>query len=116
MIVVFEFTMDRGRVQAVHWEEGGCMVGKTLMQDGSIRDERREHCTDLSELTREVAGGQGQAYTAEVDDVRSAMKYLGKAADLAMMLPHVNVHADASRMDLPEIDDPSENIFKPGTI
>ncbi len=99
MVVIFEFTMDRGRVEAVHWEENGSMVGKVLAPDGSLNDERREHITHLSELAREVAGGQGQVYSAEVDDVRSALKYLGKSADLVQMLPFVDVHADAPPMD-----------------
>ena len=116
MVVIFEFTMGGERVEAVHWEEKGCMVGKVLAPDGTIKDERREHCPHLSDLAREVAGGQGQVYAAEVDDVRSALKYLGKSADLAQMLPRVDVHVDAPPRELANYDDPSANIFKPDTL
>jgi len=119
MVVVFEFTMDGGRVSSVHWEESGCMVGKRLAADGSISDERRPECPHLSELSRELAGGHGSAYAAEVDDVRSALKYLGKSSELVALLPHVDVHdADDAphKQELPELDDPSAHIFKPNTI
>jgi len=116
MVVVFEFTMDGSRVEAVHWEEKGCMVGKVLAPDGTLKDERREGCPHLSELAREVAGGQGMAYSAEVDDVRSALKYLGKSSDLVRMLPFVDVHLEAPPKELANYDDPSANIFKPGTF
>jgi hypothetical protein len=119
MVVIFEFTMDGKRVEAAHWEEGDCMVGKVLAADGSIKDERRPDCPHLSELAREVAGGQGQAYAAEVDDVRSALKYLGKSTDLVRLLPHVDVHdADDApyKQELPDLDDPSAHMFKPNII
>ncbi len=106
MVVIFEFTMDGERVEGVHWEENGCMVGKNLMQDGSLRDSRREHCPHMSELAREVAGGWGHIYSAEVDDIRSALKYLGKSTDLVKLLPFVDVHADAPPMDFGQQDVP----------
>jgi hypothetical protein len=75
------------------------------MADGSIKTNNYdENYVHLSDIARE-AGSHTQVYGAEVDDVRSALKYLGKSPDLVEMLPSVDIWADAPRE---EIDHDSE--------
>jgi hypothetical protein len=105
MQIIFTMSMDGSRVDSASWQEGGTFTGRTLMDDGSIKvNDYDENYVHLSDIARE-AGSHTQVYAAEVDDVRSALKYLGKSPDLVEMLPSVNIHADAPSR---EIDHDSE--------
>lgn len=99
MQVVFVMDLEGSRVASVHWQDGDKFVGKALMGDGSLVDDNYDNATHLSDVAREGAGGHGQSYVAEVDDVRSALKYLGKSPDLVQMLPRVDVWKDAPRRE-----------------
>ena len=105
MQVIFIMSMDGSRVDSVSWQDGGSFTGRTMMDDGSIKtndyDENYVHLADVAQ----DAGSHTQVYGAEVDDIRSALKYLGKSPDLVKMLPSVNIWADAPRK---EIDHDSE--------
>lgn len=101
MVIVFDISTQTHKVRGVYWEEGESFAGKHLVSDGSLEDISMPGPMHISELVRELAGGQGHAYPAEVDDIRSGLKYLGKSSDLAEMLPQVDVWKDAPR---PELD------------
>jgi len=88
MNVVFVFD-DEGRVRRVMWNEDGAVKSRTLYGDGSMGDKNLGH-SGLHSAMHKV-GGYSSAYSAEVDDLRSAFQYLGKAADLVETLPEVNV-------------------------
>ena len=97
MQVIFTMSMDGSRVTSVSWQDGGSFTGRALLADGSIKtNDYDENYVHLSDVARE-AGSHTQVYGAEVDDVRSALKYLGKSPDLVEMLPSVDVWADAPR-------------------
>ena len=86
MRVVFIFDAQRDRVREVIWEDDGIVMAKIMKSDGSIEDEHLD-AEDLYMAAHSEGGPYSPAYPAEVDDLRSAFKYLGKAADLAETLP-----------------------------
>jgi len=74
------------------WEDDGgtCIKSRTLFSDDSVKEELVT-CKGLRDAMRLYAGPYTPMYPAEVDDLRSAFKYLGKASDLAEMLPQAHV-------------------------
>lgn len=91
MRVVFGFDASYDRVVQVYWEgdQGEVMV-RTRKQDGSSFD-RSLGCCGLQKVMMEYSSPYSPLYPAEIDDVRSAFKYLGKAADLAETLPEADL-------------------------
>jgi len=88
MHVVFVFD-DEDRVRRVMWDDDGVVKARTLYGDGSVSDDSLGHAGLHSAMHK--TGGYSSAYATEVDDLRSAFQYLGKAADLVETLPEVNV-------------------------
>jgi len=91
MNVVFVFD-GKDRTRRVMWEdeESGCVRARLLMSDGAVSEEVVD-CSGLYDAMVQYAGPYTPMYPAEVDDLRSAFKYLGKASDLAEMLPEAHV-------------------------
>ena len=99
MKVLFGFNGD-DKTYKVYWEDdGGCVMCRIRRVDGSSR-EVKVNCDGLAEVSRHHSGAYSHLYSAEVGDVREAFKYLGKAADLAMTLPEVDLAE-------PETDQPT---------
>ena len=90
MIVVFGFDSSRSRVIEVIWEDDGVVKSRMLLSDGSTKEEVTD-AVDLKEAMNEFGGAYAPMYPAEVDDLRSAFKYLGKASDLAETLPEAEL-------------------------
>ena len=90
MVVIFLFKPDYSRVVEVFWEEGGGVKSKILREDGVV-ETRDDDTKDLHDTMMRVGGPYTPMYPAEVDDLRLAFKYLGKAADLVETLPEASI-------------------------
>ena len=98
MKVIFKYDMDAGIVKGVMYEnEDGQAAGKVMRNDGSIHDmstlgrsvKGKPASFSLYDAFIERGGAYNPLYPAEVDDLRTAFKYLGKSVDLVKTLPEV---------------------------
>lgn len=91
MHVVFVFDSN-DRTRRVMWVNEGdsCVMARIMKDDGSVADEK-VGCSGLHDAMRRYGGAYTPMYPAEVGDLRSAFKYLGKAADLVETLPEAHV-------------------------
>jgi hypothetical protein len=91
MLVIFVFDGDRDRTREVIWQKAeGLVVSKQWFPDGVVRDTVLA-ADDLVQALEERGGIYSPCHPAEVGDLRSAFKYLGKSADLAETLPDVDI-------------------------
>lgn len=88
MKVMFGYNADCDRIDSVYWETEDGVEARALLSDGTFRDEKLKY-GKLSDAYRRMRGSFNPFYVTEVDDVRSAFKYLGKASDLVETLPRV---------------------------
>lgn len=94
------FVSENGRTHAVLWQKGpGLVMSRVMFEDGKTEDQVCDSDT-LRAATREWSGSYSAVHVAEVDDLRSAFKYLGKASDLAETLPEVSAN-DTSTLASP---------------
>ena len=90
MLVVFVFDGDHDRVREVIWQKAeNLVVSRIWRSDGSIVEKAKVADTLIGAI--DATGLYSSTYPAEVDDIRSAFKYLGKAADLVETLPEVDL-------------------------
>lgn len=98
MIVVFVFDGDRNRVREVMWQKAeDLVVSRIWHHNGSTVDEAQSADT-LYEATTS-RGSYSPTYPVEVEDLRSAFKYLGKSADLVETLPEADF-SNAGQTDI----------------
>lgn len=91
MLVIFVFDGDRDRTREVIWQKAeSLIVSKQWFPDGSFKDTVLA-ADDLVQALEERGGIYSPCHPAEVGDLRSAFKYLGKSADLAETLPDVDL-------------------------
>jgi hypothetical protein len=87
MRVVFGFDSSHDRVVKVLWEDDRGQVKVRIRKpDGSTKYRDMGHA-GLAEVVLSVGGAYSPMYPTDVDDLRSAFQYLGKAADLVETLP-----------------------------
>jgi hypothetical protein len=91
VLVIFVFDGDRDRVREVIWQKAEALVvsrqwypDNTFKEDVLVAD-------DLLQALDERGGLYSVCHPAEVGDLRSAFKYLGKSADLVETLPDVDL-------------------------
>lgn len=93
MLVIFVFDGDHDRVREVIWQKAETLVvSKQWFPDGTFKDSVLA-ADDLIQAQEERCGSYSPCYPAEVGDLRSAFKYLGKSADLVETLPDVDLAA-----------------------
>jgi hypothetical protein len=93
MVVIFVFDGDRDRVREVIYQKADNLVAsRQWLSDGSLKDTVLA-ADDLIQAMEERGGLYSPCHPAEVEDLRSAFKYLGKSADLAETLPDVDLAA-----------------------
>ena len=86
------FVSENGRTNAVLWQKGaGVVMARVLFNSGKTEDQVCDSDT-LYRAADEWSGSYSSVHVSEVDDLRSAFKYLGKASDLAETLPEVSAH------------------------
>lgn len=90
MLVVFVFDNDHDRVREVMWQKADNLVVSRIWRDDGSTFEKAQAADDLVGAV-DAQGLYSPTYPAEVDDLRSAFKYLGKAADLVETLPEVDL-------------------------
>lgn len=91
MLVIFVFDGDHDRVREVIWQKAeNLVVSKRWFSDGSFDDDVLVS-DNLLQALDERGGLYSVCYPAEVGDLRSAFKYLGKSADLVETLPDVDL-------------------------
>ncbi len=91
MKVLFTFSGDFKRVTGVIWEnDDGDIVERILMPSGTTRDKTLNFDT-LLDVRNQLGRSMYPLYPAEVADVRTAFKYMGKAADLVELLPEADL-------------------------
>lgn len=90
MLVVFVFDGDHDRVREVMWQKAeNLVVSRVWSDDGSIAEKALSADNLIQAI--DAQGLYSPTYPTEVDDLRSAFKYLGKAADLVETLPEVDL-------------------------
>lgn len=98
MKVFFVFSQDRTRAVAWQQDKTTVMV-RVIDQAGKTRDERAESLS-LYDAMKEWGGTYSTLHIVEVEDLRSAFKYLGKSSDLAETLPKISpydIHPEATQ-------------------
>lgn len=91
MLVIFVFDGDRDRVRGVIWQKAeNLVVSRQWFPDGTTKDNVLV-ADNLLQALDERQGIYSPCHPAEVGDLRSAFKYLGKSADLAETLPNVDL-------------------------
>lgn len=95
MLVIFVFDGDRDRVREVIWQKAETLVvSRQWFPDNTFKEEVLA-ADDLQQALDERVGIYSPCHPAEVGDLRSAFKYLGKSADLVETLPDVDLAAAA---------------------
>ena len=95
--VLFGYSGDLRTVASVYWQDGDTDKHRVLKTDGTIVD-REFHEPTLAAVKNRYGRSMHPLHAAEVDDLRSAFKYLGKASDLIELLPEVDLE-DAEQPD-----------------
>jgi len=90
MNVLFRYSPDFTKVNAVYWENEGVVRRKFLRSDGEVLEADVEKGS-LANICDRVGGSHIVLYAAVVDDLRSAFQYLGKASDLVELLPEADI-------------------------
>lgn len=91
MLVIFVFDGDHDRVREVIWQKAETLVvSQQWFPDGTTK-ETVLAADDLFQALKERGGLYSSCHPAEVGDLRSAFKYLGKSADLVETLPDVDI-------------------------
>jgi hypothetical protein len=100
MKVLFGYSSDFSKITAVCWQaENGEVVERVLRIDGTTKD--YVHPSDsIDHLWNKMGAVMDLMYPAEVDDIRTAMMYLGKSSDLVELLPRATF--DAVKQSEPE--------------
>lgn len=95
MKVLFAYTPDFKRIEGVIWaEETGEVVERILMPNGSTK-QRTLNFASLLDARNQLGRSMYPLYPAEIGDLRSAFKYLGKASDLVELLPEAELDEQA---------------------
>lgn len=87
------FISVMGRTRGVAWQRDVDIVMERVWYDDGTTEDKICDSDTLYEAVDELGGLYSAVHIAEVDDLRSAFKYLGKASDLAETLPEVSVYA-----------------------
>lgn len=87
------FVSSMGRTRAIVWQRAADIVMARVWYDNGTTEDKICDSDTLFQAVDEWGGLYSGVHIAEVDDLRSAFKYLGKASDLAETLPEVSVHA-----------------------
>lgn len=90
MKVLFAYSTDFKKVQGVIWQDESGIKERTLMSDGTTRDKDLNY-ESLVDVRQQLGRAMYPLYPAEVDDIRLAFKYLGKASDLVELLPEADL-------------------------
>jgi len=86
------FVSANGRTHAVVWQKDVDIVLARVLYDNGKTEDKICDSDTLYDAVDEWGGLYSSVHIAEVDDLRSAFKYLGKASDLAETLPEVSVY------------------------
>jgi hypothetical protein len=87
------FISSMGRTRGVAWQRDVDIVLHRVWYDNGTTEDKICDSDTLFEAIRELGGLYSHVHIAEVVDLRSAFKYLGKASDLAETLPEVSAYA-----------------------
>lgn len=90
------FASENGRTNAVIWQKDVDVVMARVIFNNGTTEDRICDADTLYDAVKEWSGSYSTVHIAEVDDLRSAFKYLGKASDLAETLPEVPAYDVAS--------------------
>lgn len=91
MKVIFGYSPADDIVSSVYWKDSGLIQDKTLRTDGVTVDHVL-NATSLWWVLQHRSSSHWWVYAAEVEDVRSAFKYLGKSIDLVFLLPDAKLN------------------------
>lgn len=86
------FVSSQGRTRAVVWQREPDLVMARVWYDNGTTEDKICDSDTLYQAIDEWGGLYSAVHIAEVDDLRSAFKYLGKASDLAETLPEVSAY------------------------
>ena len=87
------FVSSQGRTRAVVWQRDTDIVLARVWYDNGKTEDKICDSDTLYDAIKEWGGLYSGVHIAQVDDLRSAFKYLGKASDLAETLPEVDAYA-----------------------
>lgn len=87
MLVLFGFSGDLKKTAKVFFVDNDGLVRYRYMRPDGTVTLRETGLKTLEDVARDHANRMSPLYPAEVGDVRSAFKYIGKSADLVDLLP-----------------------------
>ena len=107
MKVLFGYAANFETITAVCWQaDDGSVMERVLRRDGVTVNYKHPH-EDLPEMWRELGGSMNPMYPAEVEDLRTAFKYLGKSSDLVELLPRADLGPEPGSN---EGDEPNDQV------
>jgi len=90
------FASQNGRTNAVIWQKDlGLIMARVMFNNGTVEDQVCDS-GDMRSAANEWSGSYSAVHVAELDDLQSAFKYLGKASELSETLPEVNFYDSPS--------------------
>jgi hypothetical protein len=94
MTVMFGYSGDFSKVSAVYYiDDEGMVAVRRLMSDGKIAQEELPY-DSLQAAHDDLRSSMNPLYVAQVNDVRTAFKYLGKSSELIELLPEAELVAE----------------------
>lgn len=91
--VVFGYGPDFSRVVSVYWQDDEGVKGKHIRNNGEVFEKSYRY-SSLRQCIDDVSGTYSPVRPAQVEDLRSAFKYLGKSSELADMLPEAQIEGE----------------------
>jgi len=90
MTVMFGYTGDFKKISSVYFLDGDRVSVRRYRDDGTTVD-RLLMYHSIVDAYRDLNSSINPLYPAEVSDVRSAFKYLGKSSELIDLLPEAEL-------------------------
>lgn len=89
-MVMFGYSGDFEKVWSVYFMRDGQVKVRRLMDDGTTQEEDLGY-SSIPTAYYGMNSTMNPLYVADVDDERSAFKYLGKSSDLIHLLPEASL-------------------------
>lgn len=89
-MVMFGYSGDFQKVWSVYYMKDGQVAVRRLMDDGATQNQDLGYA-DIPSAYYDMNSTMNPLYVADVDDERSAFKYLGKSSDLIHLLPEADL-------------------------
>ena len=89
-MVMFGYSGDFQKIWSVYYMKDDQVSVRRLMDNGSIQEQPLGY-SDIPSAYYGMNSTMNPLYVADIDDERSAFKYLGKSSDLIHLLPEADL-------------------------